>query len=103
MNDAGDRSTALADTNQKFQNERCMEEVMKKKTRSLGLVLISCFVLMFICMPTPAYAYIDPGTGSLILQGIAAALITGLAFIRGVREKIAGFFKGNKGNKSNDG
>lgn len=79
-----------------------MEEAMKKNTSSLGVALISCFALMFICMPTPAYAYIDPGTGSLILQGIAAALITGLAFIRGIREKIVSFFKGNKGDKSHD-
>ena len=35
----------------------------------LGFVLITCLV------PDPALAYIDPGTGSFILQGILAAIV----------------------------
>lgn len=33
--------------------------------------------MFFVSIATPAYAYLDPGTGSLILQG----LIAGLAMI----------------------
>jgi len=43
-----------------------------------GYFLLSSFVLLFTAsIATPAYAYLDPGTGSMILQG----LIAGLAMI----------------------
>ena len=35
----------------------------------IGFFLITCLV------PPPAMAYIDPGTGSFILQGILAAVV----------------------------
>ena len=40
----------------------------------------------------PAYAYIDPGLGSIVFQGILAGLITILAFWRNVNLKIRKFF-----------
>lgn len=61
--------------------------------RNVGICLPIALMIIFLGIPTPAHAYIDPGTGSLLLQGLAAALITGLAFVRGIREKIMGFFK----------
>lgn len=36
-------------------------------------------VLALLVMPTDAHAYLDPGTGSLIIQGLLAALF-GAAF-----------------------
>ena len=42
--------------------------------------------------PAEAQAYIDPGTGSLILQGLAAAFVSLMVFWRGLREKIKNFF-----------
>ena len=51
----------------------------------------------------PAHAYIDPGIGSLILQGIVfgfAAIVTGFVF---AKEKIKNFFiKFFKKNKKNN-
>jgi hypothetical protein len=45
---------------------------MKNRTTFLGLTLL-------IASTTPAYAYIDPGTGSMLLQafigGVAAAFV----------------------------
>ncbi len=42
----------------------------------LGLLICGLF-----CFPLPAWAYLDPGTGSMILQGviggIAAAVVLG--------------------------
>lgn len=64
---------------------------MNKKT--VGIFFPLTLMIIFLGIPTPAHAYIDPGTGSLLLQGLAAALITGLAFVRGIREKIMGFFR----------
>ena len=37
--------------------------------------------------------YVDPGTGSIILQGLLAGIITALVFFKGWFAKIKGFFK----------
>jgi hypothetical protein len=34
-------------------------------------------------------AYIDPSTGSLVFQAIAASVISGALFFRGIRDRIA--------------
>jgi hypothetical protein len=39
------------------------------------------FVLLALA-PSPAFAYIDPGTGSFLFQVVAAAVIGGLFFVR---------------------
>jgi len=41
--------------------------------KSLPLILVATLVLMLVS--APAYAYIDPGTGSFLIQGIIAAVI----------------------------
>lgn len=57
--------------------------------------LFGLFVLVFVGMltPEPAYAYIDPGLGSMLLQGLAAGAISVLVFWRSLRRKIISFFK----------
>tara|TARA_B100001057_G_C22824188_1_gene940682 strand:+ start:117 stop:353 length:237 start_codon:yes stop_codon:yes gene_type:complete len=64
------------------------------------------FTSSFSLFIMPAYAYIDPGIGSLILQGIIfafATIVTGFVF---AKEKIKNFFfkffKKNKNNKNNN-
>jgi hypothetical protein len=32
-------------------------------------------IVLFAALTTPAYAYIDPGSGSMILQGVLAAIV----------------------------
>ena len=49
-------------------------------------LLIICFFLLFI---KTSYAYLDPGSGSLILQVILGALAAALVFIK----RIIAFFK----------
>ena len=34
-------------------------------------------------------SYIDPSTGSLVFQAIAASIISGALFVRGIRDRIA--------------
>lgn len=41
-------------------------------------------------------AYIDPGTGSLVLQMILAGIVGALAFFRGAIFRFLGFFKSSK-------
>ena len=56
-------------------------------------ILLLCLVAAFsLCCTTDAHAYIDPGIGSLLLQGLAAALVTLMLFWRGLRERIRDFF-----------
>ncbi|MCE5277352.1 MAG: hypothetical protein ABFD92_12060 [Planctomycetaceae bacterium] len=59
-----------------------------------GFVLIVVLVLT----PQPAQAYIDPGTGSLILQVVAATLLGVLLgvklFLRQIVAAVAGLFRG---------
>ncbi len=41
----------------------------------IAYILSSLFIFSFSAIiATPAYAYLDPGTGSMILQGIIAGL-----------------------------
>ena len=35
-------------------------------------IVFICFILIFY--PLPAYSYLDPGTGSIILQALVAAI-----------------------------
>lgn len=58
-------------------------------------------VLAGIFFPAHAYAYIDPGTGSLVLQALIAGGITALVFLRNVRDRIFSFFRRDKDKKEN--
>lgn len=62
-------------------------------------LMLYFLVVGMLCLPSYSYAYIDPGTGSLILQAVVAAAITGMAFVRGIREKILGLFRSRKDKK----
>jgi hypothetical protein len=35
-----------------------------------------------LCLPSTAFAYIDPGSGMLLWQGLIAAIGAGLVFVR---------------------
>lgn len=54
---------------------------------------ILCFVLVGISIPETAYAYIDPGTGSLILQLILAGILGSLFALKTFWRKVIAFFK----------
>jgi hypothetical protein len=48
--------------------------------------------LLLVFAPFPAHAYIDPGTGSLIIQAIVAALAGLLLYIKLYWHKIKNIF-----------
>jgi hypothetical protein len=54
-------------------------------------VFLTALTLLF---PVEAWAYIDPGLGSLIFQGLAAGAISALLFWRDLRRKVKDFFTG---------
>jgi hypothetical protein len=50
-------------------------------------------VLGLLATPGVAHAYIDPGTGSLVLQGLIAAVAAAGVVIRGYWYRIKGWFR----------
>lgn len=61
---------------------------------------ITCYL---ICTSAPAYAYLDPGTGSMMLQALIGALAGGLVVGRVYWAKIKGFFSDAKRDPSDKG
>ena len=55
---------------------------------------LSVLVVSIVVLPTPAYAYIDPGAGSLILQlllgGVAGLIVVGKLFWSNIRATLFG-------------
>jgi uncharacterized membrane protein len=62
---------------------------------------ITGFFLVYLIFPKNAHAYIDPGTGSYILQLVLAFLLGALFRAKGLVNKIKSFFKRvlSKGNR----
>ncbi len=56
-------------------------------------ILTIMFVLL---ISSPAYAYIDPGTGSFLLQGLIAAFLTTSLTIKTYWNKLKTLFKKKK-------
>lgn len=50
----------------------------------------------------PTYAYLDPGTGSIILQAIIASIAFGLATMRMWWYRIKAFFSGKSLDNEDD-
>lgn len=63
-----------------------------KLVRYLYVLALASFFLF----PDPAYAYIDPGTGSLILQSIIGAVVGGLVVFKLYWRRAKEFFTGSK-------
>ena len=56
--------------------------------------------ILFFLTEQNVHAYIDPGTGSIILQAIIAAIATWIVFFNNLKQKIKNFFKSKKNEKS---
>ena len=60
--------------------------------RKIGGTLL-VFVLFSVLAPQPVYGYIDPLSGSIILQVLAAGLLGASITIKRFRWKIMSFFR----------
>ena len=49
---------------------------------------------------TPAYAYLDPGTGSMILQGIIGAVVGGLIALKLYWARLKNFLSVRRARQS---
>ncbi len=84
------------------KNRRYMgvKKIIRSRRTVYKIPVIIC--LFFLLFPTPSYAYIDPGTGSLILQALVAGGITILIFFRNIRKRIASLFRRDRDVEKND-
>ena len=64
--------------------------------RRLVYVLLSCCMVwcVLVCLERPAYAYVDPGSGLFLLQGISTAFL-GLLYVVRRRLKLLWRSKGD--------
>jgi uncharacterized membrane protein len=67
----------------------------------LQIKFIVAIVMILALWVTPAYAYLDPGTGSILLQGILAGIAAVITTISLYWEKIKAFFS-KSGNTPKD-
>ena len=57
-------------------------------------------IILFFSTEQYAHAYIDPGTGSIIIQGIIGAIATGMVFFNNIKLKLKKIFKSKKNKKN---
>ena len=67
---------------------------MKKLYKLTTTLYVMLLTMLFIAKP--AYAYLDPGTGSLIIQVLIAFVVGIGAFVKIYWKKIAAAFHKNK-------
>jgi len=60
---------------------------MQKTTISLFSAFVSVMAVYF-CFPGTAHAYLDPGSGSFILQMLVAGLLGALFYVKTTWERI---------------
>jgi len=63
------------------------------RSRSLQLSV----AMGFLFVSAPAWAYLDPGTGSLIVQGLIAAVVGALVTVKLYWHKLKNFFSSRRG------
>ena len=68
----------------------------KSVHRSIGPKIMLRVIFLCCIFPSSAYAYIDPGMGLLVLQGLFAGVGAALVFIKKPRQLIAKLFGRNK-------
>ena len=59
---------------------------------SAGVLSLFVGAWLVVSLANPAYAYLDPITGSFLIQGLIAGAVAVLAAIRQVRERVLSLF-----------
>ena len=54
---------------------------------------VAMLSLLSIGFMRPAYAYLDPGTGSMLLQFLFIGFATAVGVLTHLRQKVAGYFR----------
>ncbi len=72
------------------------------RTNSKTWVLLVLGVLAVALFPTDAHAYIDPGTGSYIIQIVIAGIMAGALALKMFWGRIKAMFSGNPAKNDSD-
>ncbi|MCE0723228.1 MULTISPECIES: hypothetical protein [Legionella] len=71
------------------------------RNTSILSVLTTSALTFLLLNSSPAYAYLDPGTGSVILQGIIGAITAGMVILRIYWHRLLSFL-GFRKNESEE-
>jgi len=72
---------------------------MKTSVKISSIPLPLCvLVCLFVAAPSNAYAYLDPGTGNVLLQGLVAGLAGSFIAIRAYWHRICRVFRSSTKN-----
>jgi hypothetical protein len=63
--------------------------------------MIRLVIILSVLSISPAYSYVDPGSGSMLIQAVMAAGLGGLMFFKQIKFAIVGFVS-KKTNKNQD-
>ena len=63
-------------------------------TRKIRTRWVVALVLLLAWLEAPVYAYIDPSTGSMMVQGVIAAVTSAAVVLRLSWARIRAMFKG---------
>ena len=74
----------------------------KSSARAPWAPLAAFILVVLVLMPAPALAYLDPGTGSFIIQGIIAAVVGAGLAIKLFWHRIKGLFTGQPVSEDDD-
>lgn len=66
------------------------------KGSSMRLLILTILILGILSCANNAYAYLDPGTGSFLLQILIAGLVGAFFSIKIFWQRIKNFFTGKK-------
>ena len=67
-----------------------------KRPRSTGIIsLITVVLILPLMFPVNAHAYLDPGTGSFILQAAVAVLLAGVVTLKHSWHRVRNLFRGS--------
>jgi hypothetical protein len=70
--------------------------------RSRCLLMLAALGAASLAWPAPAHAYIDPGTGSFVIQGIIAAVVGAGVAVRMFWGRIKGLLTGRRAGPDED-
>lgn len=66
----------------------------------MRVVTVGLWVIGIWSLALPAYAYLDPGTGSVLLQGLLAGIAGGMAILKLYWRRFKAFFLRGKAKES---
>jgi hypothetical protein len=75
----------------------------RPRSRLMGVARLLTFpALAVFLLPAPAAAYIDPVSGSVLIQIVAAAVLAGVATVSRARHWVVSLFRGRGGQDRED-